>query len=266
MLTPQSSESGYGIGFALLNVDGIKMVGHRGGVYGFSTELLAKPEEKLGIVTITNMDNSTEVAWHVAFTALRFMLAAHANKPLPPLRLTTKISAEDMRRLEGRYEKGTKSIEIFQRRGRLFIEPMNASGICELRQLGTSLVTDDRNGWGWQITTVAEGIDVSGRSNEIYERVSRLKPSPAPPEWENLFGEYGWDYNVLRILERNNQLTALLEMDFNPLARISGDVWQFPDDSAYDHEQLKFVRDKSGCPAQVKVGEVVFPRRSSCTK
>jgi CubicO group peptidase (beta-lactamase class C family) len=266
MLTPQSSGSGYGIGFALLNVDGIKMVGHRGGVYGFSTEVLAIPEEKLGVVAITNMDNSTEVAWHVAFTALRSMLAVHTNKPLPPLRLTTKIPAEDMRRLEGRYEKGTKSIEIFQRSGRLFIEPMDAGGISELRQLGTSLVTDDRNGWGWQITTVANGIDVSGGSNEIYKRVSPLRPSPASPECESLFGEYGWDYNVLRILERNNQLTALLEMDFNPLAMISGDVWQFPDESAYDHEQLKFIRDKSGCPAQVKVGEVVFPRRSSCTR
>ena len=266
MLTPQSSGSGYGVGFALLNVDGIKMVGHRGGVYGFSTEVLAIPEEKLGVVIITNMDNSTEVAWHVAFTALRFMLAAHANKLLPLLRLTTKIPAEDMSRLEGRYEQGAKSIEIFQRSGRLFIEPMNTGGVSELRQLGTSLVTDDRNGWGWQITAVANGIDVSGGSNGSYERVPRRKLSPAPPEWKSLFGEYGWDYNVLRIFERNNQLTALLEMDFNPLARISGDVWQFADDSAYDHEQLKFVLDKSGCPAQVKVGEVVFPRRSPCSR
>jgi hypothetical protein len=148
----------------------------------------------------------------------------------------------------------------------LFIEPMNTGGVSELRQLGTSLVTDDRNGWGWKITAVANGIDVSGGSNGSYERVPRRKLSPAPPEWKSLFGEYGWDYNVLRIFERNNQLTALLEMDFNPLARISGDVWQFADDSAYDHEQLKFVLDKSGCPAQVKVGEVVFPRRSPCSR
>jgi len=144
-------------------------------------------------------------------------------------------------------------------------DKMDAGAISELRQLGTAFVSDDRNGWGWQITTVANGIDVSGGSNEIYKRFSPLNPSPAPPECESPFGEYGWDYNVLSILERNNQLTALLEMDFNPLARISDDVWQFPDDSAYDHEQLEFS-DKCGCAAQVKVGEVVFPRRSSCTR
>ncbi len=266
MFTPQSSGSGYGIGFALLNVDGIKMVGHRGGVYGFSTEVLAMPEEKLGVVAITNMDNSTEVAWHVALTALRFMLAAHTNKPLPPLRLTTSIPAEDMRRLEGRYEKGAKSIEIFQRDARLFIEPMDGGGISELRQLESVLVTDDRNGWGWRIVPVANGIDVTGRSKEIYERVDPRNPPATQPEWSNLFGEYGWDYNVLRILERNNQLTALLEMDFNPLTKVSADVWQFPDNSAYDHEQLQFIRGKSGCVAQVKVGEVVFARRASCGK
>ena len=264
MLAPQSAGSAYGLGFALLNVDGIKMVGHRGGVYGFSSEVLAIPEEKLGVVAITNMDNSTEVAWHVAFTALRFLLAARANKPLPPLPLTTRIPAAEIDRLVGRYEKGTQSIELFQREGKLFVEPMYGGGISELRQLGDVLVTDDRNAWGWRIVPVANGIDVSGGSGEIYKRADLGNPPATPAEWRSLLGEYGWDYNVLHILDRNGQLTALLEMDFNPLTKISPDIWQFSDNSSYDHERLEFIRDKKGCVAQVKVSEVVFPRRSPC--
>jgi hypothetical protein len=85
-----------------------------------------------------------------------------------------------------------------------------------------------------------------------------------PPEWSKLVGAYGWDYNVLYIMDRNNQLTVLLEMDYAPLTRVSADVWAFPPDSSYDHESLTFSLDNSGCPTQVKVGEVVFPRRSSC--
>jgi hypothetical protein len=78
-------------------------------------------------------------------------------------------------------------------------------------------------------------------------------------------GEYGWDYNELYIMDRNNELTALLEMEYFPLRKISEDVWEFPADSSYGHERLTFVRDKTGCPMQIKVGEAVFPRRSACS-
>jgi CubicO group peptidase (beta-lactamase class C family) len=264
MFTPQNPDSGYGLGFALLNVDGLKMVGHRGGIYGFSTELLAMLDDKLGVVAITNMDNSSEVTWHVAFTALRFMLAAHASKPLPPLRLTTKIPVKDMRRLAGRYGEAQESVEIIQRNDRLFIEPLQKGARIELRQLGNCLVTDDRNGWGSKIVPVADGIRASGNTDEVYRRVPEAKPSQVPQSWSKLQGEYGWDYNLLYIMDRNNELTALLEMEFAPLRKISENVWEFPADSSYDHEKLTFVPDKSGCPMQVKVGEVVFPRRSTC--
>lgn len=93
-----------------------------------------------------------------------------------------------------------------------------------------------------------------------------MSAKPVPPEWSKLVGEYGWDYNVLYIMDRNNQLTALLEMDYAPLTmdyapltRVSADVWAFPPDSSYDHESLTFVLDNRGCPMQLKVGEVVFP-------
>jgi hypothetical protein len=65
-------------------------------------------------------------------------------------------------------------------------------------------------------------------------------------------------------MDRNSKLTALLELEYVPLRKLSNDVWEFPADSSYDDERLTFVRDKSGCPMQVKVGEVVFPRRAPC--
>ena len=266
MFAPQGSDSDYGLGFALLNVDGIRMVGHRGGVYGFSTESLAIPDEKLGVVVITNMDNAAEVAWHVAFTALRFMRAAHAGKPLPPLQIPTDVPTETMRELAGRYEKGQEALQIFERDGKLFLEPLQDAGRSELRQLGSSLVTDDRNGWGYEISPVAGGIRASGNTDEVYQRVPEATPSPIPQAWSNLLGEYGWDYDVLYIMDRNNELTALLEMEYVPLRKLSDDVWEFPPDSSYDHEKLTFVRDKNGCPMHVKVGEVVFPRRTACDK
>ena len=264
MFAAQDSDSGYGLGFALLNLDGLRMVGHRGGIYGYSTELLGMPDDKLGAVVIINMDNSSEVAWHVAFTALRFMVAARADKPPPALVIPTDVPAETMHRLAGRYEEDKKAMQIFERDGKLFLEPLQNAGRSELRQLGDSLLTDDRNGWGFEIIPIAGGIKASGNTDEIYKRVPEAKPLPMPQGWSKLLGEYGWDYNVLYIMDRNNELTALLEMEYVPLAKISDDVWAFPADSSYDHEKLTFVRDKDGCPVQVKVGEVIFPRRSAC--
>jgi hypothetical protein len=55
-------------------------------------------------------------------------------------------------------------------------------------------------------------------------------------------------------------------MEYVPLKKISEDVWEFPEDSSYDHEKLTFLRDKSGCATRVKVGEVLFPRRPACTQ
>jgi len=267
MFTPQVRDSGFGLGFALLNLDGFKMVGHRGGIYGFSTEVLAMPGEKIGAVVMTNMDNSTEVCWHVAITALRFMLAARQGKPLPSLLIPSEIPANTRKKLSGRYEKEGNALEIFERDQKLFIEPLQSGARNELRERADgSILTDDRNGWGWKITPGEGGIIANGNGSELYKRVPELPAKPVPPEWSKLVGEYGWDYNVLYIMDRNNQLTALLEMDYAPLTRVSANVWTFPHDSSYDHESLTFLLDKSGCPMQVKVGEVVFPRRSSCER
>jgi hypothetical protein len=57
-------------------------------------------------------------------------------------------------------------------------------------------------------------------------------------------------------------------MDYAPLTPVSNskDEWAFSADSAYDRETLIFVRGKNGCAVEVKVGGVVFPRRSPCTQ
>jgi CubicO group peptidase (beta-lactamase class C family) len=140
MVTPQGPDSGFGLGFALLNLDGFKMVGHRGGIYGFSTEVLAMPGEKIGAVVITNMDDSSEVCWHVAITALRFMLAARQGKPLPSLLTPSEISADTRRKLAGRYEKAANAIEIFERDQKLFIEPLQGGleANCESEPMARS--------------------------------------------------------------------------------------------------------------------------------
>lgn len=273
MFTPQFAEpgakSGFGLGFHVRTLEGRRVIGHAGGVYGFSTQLSGIPDDKLGVVAITSMESAGEVTFHVANVALHFMLAARAGRPLPPISVTTEVPAEEVRRLVGRYENGEKALEMFERENnkRLFVMPLGDGGQSEVRRLEDPLsqdhlITDDRASWGWEMWPIPDGIRTEGNSEEIFKRVPNRKPTTPPNEWNKLIGEYGWDHDVLYILERNNQLTALIEwFYYDPLEPISGNVWRFSENSLYDHEKLTFTIDANGYATQLKVGEVVFPRR-----
>ena len=94
------------------------------------------------------------------------------------------------------------------------------------------------------------------------------RPPLPPPHWNGLIGEYGWDHNVLYILERYGRLNVLVEWFFRyPLEEISPDVYAFPDQGGLYHgEQLVFTRDASGRATSVEAASVVFVRRDMGTE
>jgi CubicO group peptidase (beta-lactamase class C family) len=51
--------SGYGMGWALRDYKGRKLVGHSGGVAGFVTRVMLVPEENLGVVVLTNAEEGS---------------------------------------------------------------------------------------------------------------------------------------------------------------------------------------------------------------
>jgi D-alanyl-D-alanine dipeptidase len=90
------------------------------------------------------------------------------------------------------------------------------------------------------------------------------EPPPAAPEdWMGLIGEYGWDHNILYILEREGMLYALIEWFFlYPLEPIDGDTYAFPSTGLYHDETLRFERDGAGkALLAILGGSVVFERR-----
>jgi D-alanyl-D-alanine dipeptidase len=81
-------------------------------------------------------------------------------------------------------------------------------------------------------------------------------------EFEGLIGEYGWDHDILYILEKDGKLWALIEwFEFDPLERVSENVFKFPGRGLYDGEQLVFKRDSKGRAIEVEAANVVFKRR-----
>jgi serine beta-lactamase-like protein LACTB len=263
MFKPQfgkpEEKTGFGLGFLISEFEGRRRIGHGGAIYGFSTELAALPDDKLGVIVVSSRDVTNAVTTHIANVALGQMLAVKQDKPLPKIEETTRLKPEVARKLAGRYQAGEKAFDLVERAGRLTLLPAKGGFRTELRANGDALIIDDRLDYGLRIEPKGEKLAIG---KDEYERVPTKKPEPPPAKWLGLIGEYGWDHNTLYILERDGKLTALIEWVFlYPLTEESADVYKFPDFGLYHGEKLIFTRDKNGRATRVEAANVVFERR-----
>jgi CubicO group peptidase (beta-lactamase class C family)/D-alanyl-D-alanine dipeptidase len=263
MWTPQFAKPddkvGFGIGFHVGKWHGRRRIGHSGAIYGFATELAALPEDKLGVVVAASRDSVNSVTEHIANVALELMLASRQGKPLPPIKDTQPLPPDMARRLAGRYGQGDKAVDLVERTGKLFLLPVRGGFRTELRLAGDTLVVDDRLGQGETFHIKEDRIT---RGADTLERRPAVKPQASPERWAGLIGEYGWDHNILYILEKEGKLHALIEWFYlYPLEELSANVFKFPDWGLYHDEKLIFQRDAGGRANQVEAAEVVFKRR-----
>jgi len=264
MWTPQFSTAAepgrYGIGFALRDLDGHRLVGHDGAIYGFATSLAALADDKLGAVAIATLDSSNGVTDHIVTEALKLMLAARAHKTLPAVELTTPIDPSLARHLAGEFGKGPDAFDLGEQEGRLFMQKMSGGFQREIRSLGGNLIEDDRLSYGTPLSPVDHAIQVGSTK---HEQVETTRPAPPTPALQELIGEYGWDYDILYVLEKGGHLEVLIEWyEYDPLKEVSRDVFQFPDYGLYDREHATFERDAHGAITGVRIGYVDFRRRA----
>jgi CubicO group peptidase (beta-lactamase class C family)/D-alanyl-D-alanine dipeptidase len=258
---PAGTKHGFGLGFRVDTFHGRRSVGHNGAVYGFATEVLALPDERLGVAVVTALDCANAVSARVAEIALDGMLAVREGKDLPKLEETQPVSAEMARGIVGRYEKGERGVELEERGGKLFAKPLRGGPVClELRRLGDELMADDRIDRGLRMRAHDNQLTLNGES---FVRVPQRKPAPSPARWAGLIGEYGWDYDTLYILEKDGKLQALIEWFFlYPLEEVTADVYKFPERGLYDGERLLFRRDAQGRATEVVAAGVDFKRQA----
>src|SRR5262249_23145896 len=151
-------------------------------------------------------------------------------------------------------------LDLVERAGKLFVLPSRGGFRAELRAFGDALIIDDRLDYGSKLVLQGDRIIVG---KDTFERTAVEKPGPSPARWAGLIGEYGWDHDVLYILEKDAKLHALIEWFFlYPLEEVSADVFKFPDWGLYDGEKLIFKRDAAGRASEVEAASVVFKRRA----
>jgi serine beta-lactamase-like protein LACTB len=263
MWTPQlagpDAKQGFGLGFLVGELEGRKRVGHSGAIYGFATELAALPGDKLGVAVVASRDYANAVVTRIADEGLRSMLAAKQGKPLPKIEETKPIEPERARKLAGRYKSGEKALDLLELGGKLWLLPARGGFRLELRAVGDGLMTDDRLGYGRRVAVEGDRLRLDG---DVYERVAVGMPEPPPAKWLGLLGEYGWDHEVLTVLEKDGKLHALIDWFYlAPLEEVSADVFEFPAPGLYQDEKLRFSRDRTGRATRAEAAGVVFERR-----
>jgi len=269
MLTSQFNDGkdqrhnvGFGIGFSLSEQGGYKRVGHGGAVYGFSTQLYALPEVKLGVAVTSSVDVTNTITRRVATYALDCLLAVENGKPLPDYEKTSSVNEKTVALLVGHFVSDNgKRLKLFNKYGTLYME--NDRFQTRIRQLNGRLVTDSQISYGSPIDYDEDGRTVTMGST-VYNREKYLKPMPISKPWQGLIGEYGWNHNILYIYEAYGKLTALIEwMEKDILTEVEKDVFAFPvKGGMYHGEKMRFKRDRNGIATQVQIenGPIFFRR------
>ncbi len=266
---PAGARTGYGIGFGVDTLDGLRTVSHGGAIYGFATQASMLPDEGLGVAVVTTLDATNAVTSRVATAALRAMLAVRQHRPIPAWASTEPVAAADAARLAGRYVSDSLALVLSYLKtpsdtpateAQLVVRSTLGGTHGVLRQRGDTLVRDDRLGYGAEFIPRGDTLIFRGLH---YTRVAATKPAPAIPELRRLVGEYGWDHDILYILEDDGHLEALIEWFFqSPLKRLSQNNFVFPAGSLYDSEPVTFSMSPSGSVTGLHVGKVWFPRRA----
>lgn len=271
MLTPQfakpETKSGFGLGFALSELDGQRRVGHGGAIYGFSTELAFLPDAKLGVIVVASKDVTNRITTRLADAALRCLLAEKAGKPLPTFDEPKPLTREEVLRCAGQYRGTGPRDELIAIDEKLYHLGPAGGYLSEVVRVGSEYRTGGILGGGARFTcdgTTLEWLDPGNAATLTRVRQVADKPSPPPVHFTGLIGEYGWDHNVLYIFEKDGQLHALIEWVFlYPLTEESKDVYAFPKEGGLYHgEKLLFTRNGLGKASKVEAARVVFARRT----
>jgi CubicO group peptidase (beta-lactamase class C family)/D-alanyl-D-alanine dipeptidase len=256
---PNPSGRVFGLGFIVRSLDGHRLVGHGGAIYGFATTLDLLPEDKVGVVVTATKDAANAVTERIGEETLKLVLAQRAGRPLTLPPPTSAVFAELGRSLVGRYIDGDDALDMTYLDGRLSLLRASGGEQAELRKLGDGLMVDGVTGYGIEVLPTANGIQVGSKT---LPKESAAKPDENAAKFRGLLGEYGWDHDILYVFEKDHQLNVLIEwFEFDRLTPISDDVFAFPSRGLYDGEKAVFTRDPAGNATQVRVSGVVFKRR-----
>src|ERR1700719_3827722 len=169
MWSPQFPNPGgrvFGLGFIVRSLDGHRLVGHGGAIYGFATTVDLLPEDRVGVVVVATKDAVNAVTERIAEESLRLILAHRAGKPLEIPPPTNPIPPDLGRKLAGRYGTGDDALDLTYLDGHLSMLKLAGGEQLELRKVHETLddlTLDGATGFGVKVAPVPEGIRIESK-------------------------------------------------------------------------------------------------------
>ena len=234
-------EMQYGYGLDVEQVEGALQIGHGGGMVGYTSHLLCRPDPGYGVIVLMNGPGK---AGTVARFVLSSLIADARGVPLPELPAPVDHYAiPDELDLAGDYHGTTRSIRIEKRNGGLGLE-----GIGPALALHTeTLLHLDDPAWNRFFIRIRRGEDGSVKTLEhggdVYYRDGKPPVQESPPiRWKAYPGEYvahnPW-YPSFCVVLRESALFILYPLEGEqPLTEIEPGLFRVGEEGA--PETLKF--------------------------
>ena len=254
---PKDIKKGFGLGFNVSQLHNERTIGHGGAVYGFSSSILVMPERKLGVISLINLDGAGGINNKYINFALGIALEEMTGRKLLHIPSTIELSPSKLEKSAGRYQSGEAVVWLTAKKGKLYYEPPGGTRKQLTALSENEFITDDYSGYGQEISIVRQKEKVAGiKINGTFYTGTEKEGFP----WQNLIGEYGPDYNITQVYEKDGKLTVLVEWFYEyPLRYIEGLRFAFPF-GLYHGEEVKFIESEGRIQA-LEFSGAVFKRR-----
>ncbi|MBU1661848.1 MAG: beta-lactamase family protein [Chloroflexi bacterium] len=202
----------YGLGLSSRQINGHQVIGHSGGMVGYTADMLADLDAGLGVVVLTN--GPAEPA-KISRYALKLLRAACQGDELPPFPEDDLHKVDKVDNYAGTYSCGEKTFTLTSKDERLYLDFETASVLLELRTPDHFLVPHPAFElfllqMGRENDQIVEAIH--GGERYIHSRYQGETSFEIPPEWLAYPGHYRshnpW-FSNFRVVLRTGQLTLI---------------------------------------------------------
>ncbi len=241
-----SDTNGFGLGFLVGHAGGKKTIGHSGAVYGFTSQLSALPDEKLGVIVLCNDDLASAASERINNAAWQLLRGRTVEQGR-----TNDIATNA--KLDGEYESESYWAKIGGLTANFSGQKTTLRALDEFTfEVNSRLINNGR----LKLATNGNRFTALGQT---FVRAPKRAPIPRP--WRDLLGSYGPEFIPLIISERNGRLYAMTENMYDyALTPETETVFKMPP-GLYTDERLVFHRDEKGRVKASVLANMPLPRQ-----
>jgi CubicO group peptidase (beta-lactamase class C family) len=257
---PREDDRYFGLGFAIGDYRGHRSVNHSGAVYGFTCNVTDLPDEKIGVVVLTNEDIAMGPLMRIRNKALDLMLEAKLGEAPVEEPKFVKVDGAVLDDYVGEYESPRYWAEVKRAGDGIALvlsgQPLELFPLSE-----TEFAVEGKVLTGGRLTfTTGEGGKATGFifGADEFMRVDPSAEPVVPAGWEKLVGKYGQEFIPFIVSIKHGHLYAFVENEFDyRLTPVSDTVFNLPQ-GMYEGQQVEFKLDAQGKVEKVVMAYVEF--------